>query len=140
MGLFDTYIPDPPFVCRRCGRVLNGWQGKDGPSGLLTWRQGVATPSHEGVDADVALAGRQLSELRLPSSFVVDARCPCRLDFMVSAICTCTGGVWTASRLLTPEDVDVIYYGLSNERRSALKKQIGDYVAHNPPPLSAGDE
>ena len=48
MGMFDTYEPVPAIPCPTCGTPLSGWQGKDGPCELLTWRQ----HEKQGLDDD----------------------------------------------------------------------------------------
>ncbi len=40
MGMYDDFIPDPPLRCPVDEAELDGWQGKDGPCALTTYRQG----------------------------------------------------------------------------------------------------
>lgn len=79
MGMFDSYIPDEPTHCPECGRPLRHWQGKDGPCGLLAWRQGRAQPVGYFLQ-ESRPAGEPLVELwpkgtrssvRLPTRFMI---------------------------------------------------------------------
>lgn len=40
MGMFDEYEPAPALCCPDCEATLEGWQGKDGPCGLLHFKMG----------------------------------------------------------------------------------------------------
>ena len=50
MGMFDTYIPNPPLSCPICGETQDSWQSKDGPCLLLTFRQSEGLPWDEFFD------------------------------------------------------------------------------------------
>ncbi len=99
MGMFDHYIPDPPIPCPACGKVLEGWQGKDGPNALMVWRQGRAAPVDQDIeDEEVRLLDEQLARFRLPDSFVIYDMCDCRREW-VEAVGTTTDQVWTRTEL-----------------------------------------
>ncbi len=40
MGMFDSYLPEPALRCPGCGTTLEGWQGKEGPCILTTFKTG----------------------------------------------------------------------------------------------------
>jgi hypothetical protein len=69
MGMFDYYEPDPPIECPKCGRGLSGWQGKDTHPALFVWRQGVAAPIDQRVDAEVRALPEKLANFRVSSEF-----------------------------------------------------------------------
>ena len=104
MGMFDWYEPTVASICPQCGAGLKGWQGKDGPCELLVWRQGEREPVDQRVDDQWRLSAEKLKSFRLPDLFLIYGGCD--PHFSVYAICSCTDGVWTETRLLEqPEDV-----------------------------------
>ena len=103
MSMFDSYFPDPPLRRPVCGTRLTGWQGKDGPNALMSWRQGVGAPIDQDIDdGDVKLASDELAKVRLPEQFTIYAPC-CGGRFFVEAICQCADGTWTSTELVTAE-------------------------------------
>lgn len=89
MGLFDTYVPDPPLRCPRCGRTLADWQGKDGPCALLTWEQGKRHPVSQNADD---CGHPYLAQFTLPAEFEIYTFCSCGED--VTATGRAAEGVW----------------------------------------------
>ena len=102
MGLFDEYVPDPPLQCPACGKLLEGWQGRDGPCGLMVWRQGVASPIDQPIDDEVRLAPDDLARQRLPEAFTIRTKC-CSTRFWVEAECRAVNGVWARSDIVAAE-------------------------------------
>jgi hypothetical protein len=100
MGMFDHYIPDPPLDCPVCGNTLDDWQGKDGPSALMVWRQGAAAPIDQAIeDEDVRLEDHHLAKFRLPESFYIYEWC-CGGHFALEAVCRTTDGIWSHTKLI----------------------------------------
>jgi hypothetical protein len=118
MGLFDTYVPDPPLTCPMCRRILEGWQGKDGPCLLLCWRQGVQQPDKTAVDVD-------LDSVALPSEFLLySSDCTC-FEHGVEAVGRCASdGVWRSTEYLTAPLVDRFHYALTRAERSARIERL----------------
>ena len=119
MGMFDSYIPDPPLNCPACGAPLSDWQGKDGGCGLFVWHQGFAAPTDQAVSEDVKLTEAELSRRRLPDSFEIrsyDCDCP----FPVEAIGTCVEGVWVRTEVVTA----AIARQKPEEHRDAFKARL----------------
>jgi len=52
MGMLDYYEPNPELICPRCDRALSDWQGKDGESALLVWKQAVRHTAGQDVPDD----------------------------------------------------------------------------------------
>ncbi len=129
MSLFDYYNPAEEMPCPKCGRNLQGWQGKDGPCGLFRWKQGHAQPIEQLADSDSNLPPEDLAEIRLPSRFVIYTMC-CGGDFRIDAIGETVDGVWTTIRLMTVDDVDSIYGTEPKERRSARKQWLMSMVGN----------
>ena len=120
MGMFDEYIPDPPLNCPACGSELDGWQGKDGPSALMVWRQGIAGPIDQAIeDEDVRLEPERLAEFRLPEEFEIYATC-CVPEFLVEAVCTASDGVWSHTEMITAE----MAKQSKQERRGQFKARL----------------
>ena len=97
MAMFDNYRPDPPLACPRCGKPLEGWQGKEGPCALLVWKQGNAEPVAQLVDDDARGDWTRLRQERLPESFTIyawDAE-----GHQVEAKGHAPEGVWTTTTL-----------------------------------------
>ena len=100
MGMFDSYLPDPPLSCPVCGASLSDWQGKDADCGLFVWRQGLASPSEQAAPIDLRITDAERSTCRLPRTFEIysyDCDCP----FPVEAIGTCSNGVWARTEVVT---------------------------------------
>lgn len=98
MGMFDYFQPDPALSCPNCGGLLDGFQGMDGPSDSLVWRQGVPAPIDHSVDDHWQLPASELAALRLPERFELYATCErCRSSVDFTGFCT--DGVWSESIL-----------------------------------------
>jgi hypothetical protein len=106
MGLIDSYIPDPPLACPRCGATLSDWQGGDGDCLLLLWQQGkqfpIATdwPKEDIKDNDVEAALRSCGPL--PPKFRIYCFCDaCDRDRPIIAFGQCVGGIWNYTEIET---------------------------------------
>ena len=119
MGMYDEYIPDPPLHCPVCGALLAGWQGYDGPNGLMVWKQGVAAPIDQPIDDDVRLDPGDLKKMRLPSTFTIHASC-CSTKFNVEAVCKTSDGTWSQTDLVTVETAQP----KKDERRADYKARL----------------
>jgi hypothetical protein len=98
MGMFDEYIPRPPLSCPACGKILEGWQGKDGPCAVMIWRQGVATPIDQAIeDESVRLTDAERADFRLPEEFLIYTQC-CA-SYFIEADCACNDNVWRRTEL-----------------------------------------
>lgn len=75
MGMFDLYVPDPALPCRWCGAALVELQGKDGPCGLLVWRECTPGPVGQRGDSRWHIADHLLRGLRLPDLFALGGDC-----------------------------------------------------------------
>lgn len=89
MGMFDHYEPDPPLNCPKCNARLDGWQGKDGPCALLSWKQGVKYPTD---DTDFLAKGP--ARETLPEMFQIYTSCS-NCKSWVEATCRGEGYAWT---------------------------------------------
>ena len=118
MGMFDTYIPDPPLHCPACGAELVDWQGKEGPSALMVWRQHVAEPIDQPIDPDARLDDEDLARFRLPETFDIYTWCCAR--FSIEAICQAPDGIWSHTELITAETAKQH----KNERRGEFKARM----------------
>ena len=99
MGMFDWYQPTDDVKCPACGNKLRTWQGKEGPRALFVWRQGLAAPIAQEVDADARLDDRARERFRLPSRFnIYSFDCPDHHP--IDAECACVEDVWTTTRVL----------------------------------------
>jgi hypothetical protein len=102
MGTFDTYDPTPLLKCPVCGNELRDWQGKDGPSLLLVWQQGVRRPRATNLEVNVV-------GLSLPPVFSLRSfTCAC-FEHGVEAVGRCIDGVWQETRFLTADLVEQFY-------------------------------
>lgn len=97
MGMFDCCRPAAELRCPACQRVLQEWQGKDGPRALFVWVEGTAAPVSQEVSHDVRLHPPQLQAQRLPPSFGIYSS-----DFPdhhpIAADGVAPEGVWLATR------------------------------------------
>ena len=81
---------------------MRGWQGKDGPCKLVTWKQGeihpVETPGYRSSAGEV-------EGLRLPGAFTISGgSCPCSARF--GAICrTDEDGRWVSTEIVTKDEI-----------------------------------
>jgi len=101
MGLFDHYIPDPSLACPVCGSPLEGWQGTDADSLLLTWKQGERFPiKHDWPEECVSDERAFLESCALPPMFTF-CTWGCRCDRRIEAYGFCEDGVWARSELVT---------------------------------------
>ncbi len=98
MAMFDYYQPSTQLLCPTCGAELKRWQGKDGPSALFVWQQGIASPIDQLVDEDLRCALEVRAEFRLPASFTIYSY-SCVKHPNVVARCKCVAGVWTETAL-----------------------------------------
>ncbi len=120
MSMFDHYVPDPPLYCPLCEADLDDWQGQDGPSALMVWRQGVAGPIDQAIeDEEVRLEPHRLAAFRLPEIFSIYTWC-CGGPFAWEADCHATDGIWSRTELITAETARQ----KSNERRGEFKARI----------------
>ena len=119
MGLYDDYIPDPPLNCPVCGSPLEGWQGYDGPNGLMVWRQGVPAPIDQPIDEDAKLDPEELARSRLPKEFTIHAPC-CGKRFFVEAKCTAPNGTWSTTEVVTAETAKQ----RKDERRADFQERL----------------
>lgn len=118
--MFDEYVPVPPLHCPVCGSLLDGWQGKEGPNGLMVWRQGVAAPIAQSFDNDeVELSPEQLAKFRLPKQFTINTYC-CGRRFPVEAMCSTSGETWSCTELVTAENAKQD----TQERRGEFKARV----------------
>lgn len=74
MGMFDWYEPDPPLPCR-CGGIVVGLQGKNGPCELLVWREKHSAPLNQACDEKWRLPEEVRQRLRLPEVFHIYGSC-----------------------------------------------------------------
>lgn len=100
MGWFDWYLPAENFNCPVCDRPLVEWQGSDGPSALLIWKQFSALPIDQKVDADLRPSPWPNPDWKLPETFVIRSN-DCGCPFPVEAIGTAVAQVWERTDLVT---------------------------------------
>jgi hypothetical protein len=102
MGLFDTYIPDPPLSCPVCGTLIERWQGYDADCLLFTWKQGQRHPiRHDWPEECVEDEQQFLQSHTLPASFAFYAW-DCKCDRQpLAAYGFCEDGVWVRSEFVT---------------------------------------
>jgi hypothetical protein len=98
--MFDHYRPEPPLACPACGRQINEWQGYDGPCALFIWKQGIAAPIDQAASLDVRLEPSDLQRVRLPTLFLIRARC-CSPRFAVEAVGRANEGMWDQTTVTT---------------------------------------
>jgi hypothetical protein len=96
--MFDTYRPSGQLKCPACGALLTEWQGKDGPCGLLVWKQGVASPIGDQLTEECRLSSPELALKRLPDRFEIYSY-DCRSHQPVTARCMCVNGVWSVTEI-----------------------------------------
>ena len=120
MGMFDWYKPKPTLNCPVCRQTLTDWQGKDGPCLLFVWEQGFADPlKHLGDGESFQVSDSDLKEWKLPDEFGIysfDCECP----FPVEAIGRTENEVWTATELITVENVRQ----QKSERKAEFKARL----------------
>jgi hypothetical protein len=93
MGMFDSFVPDPPLLCRHCGAALSGFQGKDGPCWLFVWREGRPAPVGQEGDEQRLASAIAREAARLPATFCIYASCSRCHDPHVFT-CRTIDGVW----------------------------------------------
>jgi hypothetical protein len=96
MGMFDTFIAEPPLRCRSCGSDVSVFQGKDGPCALFVWEQGVASPVRQTGDDQWAVPDAERITFRLPDEFEIYANCP-KCHAWITGTGYCSDRVWTSS-------------------------------------------
>lgn len=101
MGMFDSYKPQPPIPCPKCGVEMEGWQGKSGPCALLEWVQGLAQPRRPWDDDAVSASSIAIGEFLLPDEFEIYTDCRA-CGIWVEAQGSCDAGVWTQVDLVDP--------------------------------------
>ena len=121
--MFDWYIPEPVLICPHCGTALDEWQGKQGPCALLVWRQGRKHPIDQRIDEEIRWAPEELTRFELAERFIIYTSC-CSHDFQVEAVCTTEEGVWSESRIITPNEVDEVHYDEPKQKRLARKEWL----------------
>lgn len=102
MGMFDDYEPVPPIACPVDGRILEDWQGKDGPNMLNHYRQGEPI---EDPDDDFPLHGRfeihaGCLELDPDGRIYTGDGKRYRLAHSVDAYGVRSGGIWAETHLV----------------------------------------
>lgn len=128
MGMFDYFEPEPELACPRCGRVLSGWQGKDGEDALFVWRQGVRHPVDQRVPEESRLDDAQLARFTLPEEFSIVTHCSCSTAFLIEAIGTAVDGLWRETRLVRPDEIEERYALLPRPQRKAMRRWLSEKV------------
>ena len=98
MGMFDYYVPDPPIACSKCGKPLDGWQGKnDLHPALFVWKQGVAAPIDQRVDDEWRGLPDVISAARLPNGeiWIYGGKCECGFNADGIFRGWVENGIWT---------------------------------------------
>lgn len=121
MGMFDYYEPEPPLSCPKCGNMLTGWQGKDGPSALFVWRQGHRHPVGQRAGENNV---SDVTGFNLPARVSIYTYC-CGNDLSVDAIGDVFDGVWIHTRLVEGDEVDAFYSHEPKAKRQARKRWLG---------------
>ena len=89
--MYDIFIPSEPIKIPERDIVINELQGKDGPNGLLVWKQGIATPIDQRVDEENRIKSEKRETFRLPDEFTI-------YDIVEGEFfgfkCKCIDGVW----------------------------------------------
>jgi hypothetical protein len=98
MSMFDYFRPASQQVCPVCNRVLNEWQGKDGPNGLFIWSEGTPYPIEQAVSEDVRIDASARGKLRLPARFVIYSY-GCPDHHPIEAECGTSDGVWITTTI-----------------------------------------
>ena len=131
MGFFDYYYPKAPILCPRCGRELSSeWQGKNGLCDLDHWNQGKIHPTGTNWPEEClncTTAEYLESKIHPDGRFIIYADCETCKDFIHAEI-TVQEGLWKSTRLLTPEDIDVVFWHLPRERRAQMKVWLSKTV------------
>ena len=120
MSLFDWYIPEPGLKCHKCGKILAGWQGYDGPCALFVWAQYKASPVDQRVDEETRCSAKVRASKRLPDDFLIHTYC-CSAKFSFAAVCETESGIWKTTRHLGANDVDRYFKEKKKEERKAYK-------------------
>jgi hypothetical protein len=97
MSLFDWYIPTPTLHCPVCDAELTDWQGRDGPTILYVWQQGVAEPVEWRVDEECRWPEDVWRQNRLPAEF--DFATGDQQNHWINARGRTEAGVWTTSEI-----------------------------------------
>lgn len=97
MGMFDYYEPVPVLVCR-CGKPLDGWQGKDALCELFTWTQGKLEPTLSRFE--LLYGSKERSSNRLPDGELnIYTQCE-GCNEWVDAECIVKQGLWAETRIV----------------------------------------
>jgi len=98
MGMFDWYEPaENSASCPRCGTPLRIWQGKDGPCGLVVWKQFVASPiGQRNGDPESEWLPGDMAVMRLPQRFEIYSY-DCPKHRPIDRVCATEKEVWTIS-------------------------------------------
>src|SRR5262245_51132297 len=109
MGVYDEYLPQPEPQCPKCGAIMRGWQGGDGPCAFLVWKQGEVEPIDQPIDEDAKLPADRIRAFRLPRRFLIYGG-DCQCSSAYAALCeTDESGRWTTTRLITTDEVRTFY-------------------------------
>jgi hypothetical protein len=100
MGMYDSYIPDPPLSCPVCGQKLERWQGKEAACLLLTWKQGEQFPIKHDLGDWVENDKEFLESQTLPPLFEFYTN-GCKCDRWITAYGFCENGIWLRSEIVT---------------------------------------
>lgn len=98
MSMFDYYRPAGEKRCPGCQRLLQEWQGKDGPNALFVWIEGRRAPVDQRVDGECKLSMAERERLFLPARFVIYSY-DCLDHRPVEADCRAVDGVWASTEL-----------------------------------------
>jgi hypothetical protein len=98
---------------------LSGWQGKDGPSALFVWRQGVPAPIEQQA-GNLSVSESRRAEERLPRRFRMHAYCD-SCEYLVEALGQCRNHVWVSTEVITPENAEPWEFEDPAEFRQRLK-------------------
>ena len=98
MGMFDHYRPSGERRCPECQRLLESWQGKDGPNGLFLWVEGARAAADQLVDEECRLDPEERQGFSLPRRFVNYSH-DCPKHQPVDAECEAPEGTWTRTVL-----------------------------------------
>jgi hypothetical protein len=100
MGMYDSYIPDPPLDCPVCGERLGNWQGKEAQCLLLTWKQGHRFPIKHDLGDWVENDKAFLESQTLPPQFAFYTY-GCKCNRWISAYGFCDKNTWMRSEIVT---------------------------------------
>ena len=97
MGMFDHFEPDPPLAVD--GKLLSGWQGKDGPCLLFVWRQHHSAPVDQAVDDEIRGLPEAVVSTGLPDGDLVIYTDHPSDRGLIYATITVLNGRWVKTKL-----------------------------------------